>query len=431
MPGARLPRGRTGIPLVLGSGALLLLFSGGGIGGAQEASVTPMAEACDGFASRSDAPIHWVRPEDPDERDELDRWCRAVGSPVVHRPEEDAGRGPAGAASSDSPPSAGRPPPAPAPPGAPAPSANANAAPSSLALVAWNVNVGRGHLDLLVEDLVSGRLTGEPVEHFVLLLQEVFRAGAAVPSGPDAGSRSADRIGSDEDRSAPGDIVRFARERGLHLFYAPSMRNGRDDPEDRGNAILSTLPLADLEVVELPVQRQRRAAVAATVEGIGGGAAGLRGGDASANGASDGGGLRVVSVHLDHFSGWDRMHRSLGQDRERHARRLVAAFGDEESIAIGGDFNTWLGGNEEPAIRLMRAHFPDPAQRPTEGTYEASFFPFNRLLDHLFFRVPEGWEADYHVAPSVYGSDHRPLVGTIRIPRPDGGGREEGSASLP
>src|SRR6185503_7542935 len=35
--------------------------------------------------------------------------------------------------------------------------------------------------------------------------------------------------------------------------------------EDRGNAILSTLPLSDLTAIELPLERQRRVALGATV----------------------------------------------------------------------------------------------------------------------------------------------------------------------
>ena len=42
------------------------------------------------------------------------------------------------------------------------------------------------------------------------------------------------------------------------------MRNGEPGvtSEDRGNAILSTLPLSDLTAIELPLERQRRVALA-------------------------------------------------------------------------------------------------------------------------------------------------------------------------
>ena len=51
------------------------------------------------------------------------------------------------------------------------------------------------------------------------------------------------------------------------MLYAPSMRNGESagGGEDRGNAIVSTLPLADPTVIELPLERQRRVVVAASI----------------------------------------------------------------------------------------------------------------------------------------------------------------------
>src|SRR4029078_10443630 len=51
---------------------------------------------------------------------------------------------------------------------------------------------------------------------------------------------------------------------GLSLLYVPSMRNGRA-AEDRGNAILATMRLDDLEAIELPLDRQRGVAIAATI----------------------------------------------------------------------------------------------------------------------------------------------------------------------
>ncbi len=71
----------------------------------------------------------------------------------------------------------------------------------------------------------------------------------------------------------PGDsryeqIEPIATALGLSLFYVPSMRNGgANSREDRGNAILSNLPLTDLAAYELPFERQRRVALAATIAG--------------------------------------------------------------------------------------------------------------------------------------------------------------------
>jgi hypothetical protein len=35
-------------------------------------------------------------------------------------------------------------------------------------------------------------------------------------------------------------------------------------------------------------------------------------------------------------------------------------------------------------------------------------------LDHLFFRLPDGWDAGYRIHDHAYRSDHQPLVGWIR-----------------
>ena len=54
------------------------------------------------------------------------------------------------------------------------------------------------------------------------------------------------------------DINGHAAGLGLSIFYAPSMRNGPELREDRGNAIISTEPLLDPIALELPLARQRR-----------------------------------------------------------------------------------------------------------------------------------------------------------------------------
>ena len=71
------------------------------------------------------------------------------------------------------------------------------------------------------------------------------------------------------------DIVEAAGRLGLSLVYVPSMRNGSDTDEDRGNAILSTEPLSDVAAVELPFERQRRVAIDAAVSVTGQGLAGI------------------------------------------------------------------------------------------------------------------------------------------------------------
>ena len=50
------------------------------------------------------------------------------------------------------------------------------------------------------------------------------------------------------------------------MVYVPSMRNGPELQEDRGNAIVSTEPLIDPIALELPFERQRRVAIGASVQ---------------------------------------------------------------------------------------------------------------------------------------------------------------------
>jgi endonuclease/exonuclease/phosphatase family metal-dependent hydrolase len=258
-----------------------------------------------------------------------------------------------------------------------------------LAVVTWNVNVGAGNLGSLVEDLRTGRLSeGQPVQHFVLLLQEALRRGPAVPPFR-AGQAGAQRLVRSE---RPVEIESFAREAGLFLFYVPSMRNGfyPDGPaEDRGNAILSTLPLSELRAVELPFERQRRVAVAATLEGL------------------PGGPLTVASVHLDPFVGVRRLWVvGVANARRRQARAIANALPSSGRLVIGGDFNTWKG-VDEPAVGEMR-RISDPGPLPVQPT-----FVNGRVLDYLFFRIPAPARASYQRASHTYGSDHFPLIGWI------------------
>ena len=105
---------------------------------------------------------------------------------------------------------------------------------------------------------------------------------------------------------------------GLHAFYVPSMRNGEKTREDRGNAILSTLPLSDPVILELPHERQRRVAAGVRVEGV----------DADGEPFS----LRFLSVHLENRSRFRAFRRSFGRGRARQARWLASQLGDEEFV---------------------------------------------------------------------------------------------------
>jgi endonuclease/exonuclease/phosphatase family metal-dependent hydrolase len=307
----------------------------------------------------SHSAVRWYEQDTQRSRPTLDAWCRGVGPVVYQSQPADTSGGLSGGL-------------------------------SSIAIVSWNVNVGAGDLPEFVADLRAGAFSdGRRVEHFALLLQEALRTGDEVPPrGPSqAGAR---RL----LRSPPRvDIVRFAREVGLSLFYVPSMRNGLDasEPaEDRGNAILSTLPLLAPAALELPFARQRRVAALVTLGGL-----------------TETEALAVASVHLDPFVGANRLWVfGAAGARGRQARALSAALPRHEPVVIGGDFNTWLGASE-PALREMTRVSGQPAQA-REGTYATG-----AVLDYLFFRTPASWRANYERADETYGSDHHPLVGWI------------------
>jgi hypothetical protein len=117
--------------------------------------------------------------------------------------------------------------------------------------VNWNVHVGHGDVLGLI-DKISGieEVNGFGKPEFVLLLQESFRQSEEIPAS--TGIKVPRRIAPPDPKM---DIEDLAQKLGWWMFYAPSMRNGDGrgkDAEDRGNAILSSLPLEDVEAVELP-----------------------------------------------------------------------------------------------------------------------------------------------------------------------------------
>ncbi len=318
------------------------------------------------IASPESPEIAWRRTGTTADVAALDAWCAAVGPAIV----ANTGAGSAAVTGLE-----------------------------SLVIVTWNVHVGGGDVGRFVGDLRSGALTGgRPVGDFVLLLQEAFRTGAAVPA-------SASRKGVPqriEKRPPSGDridVVEAARQLGLHLFYAPSMRNGLNGAaEDRGNAILSTPPIASFEAIELPYEAQRRVAVAGTITGV------TRGGAVWT--------LRLVSAHLDNRSRWTRLLDSFGPGRTRQAQALAGAVGEPVAV-LGGDFNSWSVGLLENAVPLLRGLFPSsPAE--TGPTFRAAGL-VPRRLDHLLFRLPSGWTASLNQVDDRYGSDHHPLLSVVQL----------------
>jgi endonuclease/exonuclease/phosphatase family metal-dependent hydrolase len=310
-------------------------------------------------AARGGAVVRWVRTAPVSERATIDRWCAAVGPPAQI---------------------AGTP--------------GADALSGGFAVVSWNTHVGAGDLDHLVADLRSGRLTGAPAAQFVLLLQEAYRAGADVPAyGPSRPLLWAALQQPQPRAGVRAEVVASARRLGLFALYVPSMRNGAPaaTDEDRGNAILSTVPLSDPIAIELPLERQRRVALQAAVH--------VR---TSAGVDTP---LMLVDAHLTNMV----LHHvwllsEAGRTRQAHA--LASALPTAGPLVIGGDFNAWFGFHDAAYRELAKV--ARPAQ---EQDRRATFGPMR--LDHLLFRLPDGWRTRLRRADARYESDHYPLAATI------------------
>jgi endonuclease/exonuclease/phosphatase family metal-dependent hydrolase len=313
-------------------------------------------------------PVRWLMP--PAHGAELDAWCAAVG------------------------PALGR--------NAPAPDSLQRV--DSLLVVSWNVRVGGGDLLLFVNKLRSGVFTeGQPVRHFAILVQETFRQDDDVPD-VNGTSRSASRIAQAPPSGSRLAVDELAERLGLSVVYVPSMRNGSPngdaEGEDRGNAILSTLPLHEPVALELPVVRQRRVAVAAVVRGR-----------SSAGAEWD---LQLVSAHLENRGGPDLVGV---HGRAVQAEWLAHALPDARLSVLGADLNTWVRGENEAAARVLMPHFPStPGEQPAGPTH-VSHLVVRARLDYLFARVPGGRMTDYERAQSLYGSDHYAMLAWIHLPR--------------
>jgi endonuclease/exonuclease/phosphatase family metal-dependent hydrolase len=306
--------------------------------------------------------IHWI--SNVADRSRLDSWCAGVGA-VLFR-------------------STGGPLAAPDRPRL-----------EDVAFVSWNVHVGAGNVEGLIADLRSGRLANaQRVRHIVLLIQEAVRSNG-VPFTIPRGAQAAKWIGPQKMEST--DIDDVARKLDLSVLYVPSMRNGsvpeRDRlPSDRGNAILSTVPLFEPVAIELAGARQRRVAVAARIV------------TNTADGELP---LVVSSAHLN-VLGSARTFWIFGaaSTRAEQARSLLRALPDGPSL-LGADLNSWEG-SEERAVRGLSDAFPSTPRLSKEATFRGGL-----VLDRLFFRLPKGWRGRVTRAPERYGSDHYPIIGTI------------------
>ncbi len=329
----------------------------------------PPPPVCRTLPAGAPLAVAWYQPEAAANAATLDTWCATTGPLVVAlRPDHLVA---------------------------------ADAVPEpidELVVVSWNVHVGGADLPAMIASLRTGALTGgRPVTRFVLLLQETYRAGPEVPrSGPPG--MGYPRAVRPARASPPLDIVGQARLAGLSLFYVPSMRNGppAQTDEDRGNAILSTEPLADLTAIELPFERQRRVAVSSTIQ--------IRGA------VGEAWPLRLASVHLENTASARRLRVLAPEPRRRQAAGLLAVLPPTLPLLVGGDLNTWFGYLER-TYKTMAAAVPDIGttdRRPT-------FARFLRL-DHVFARLPDGWTAMAIRLAENFGSDHHPILARVRAP---------------
>jgi endonuclease/exonuclease/phosphatase family metal-dependent hydrolase len=238
-----------------------------------------------------------------------------------------------------------------------------------IVVVSWNTYLGRGDLEQFIGQLRRGDFTaGARVDAFVLLFQEVFRS----------------------------QIQSFARASSLNLIYAPA-RWRAGDREDRGAAILSTFPTADVRVVELPFEKHRRIAIAADVRGAGRDGRPWR--------------LYVVNAHFDTNVGILRGGPSAA--RRRQARALMDAVAAlPPPVLIGADLNTWWG-DDEPAVKELRRAFPDATPLEARETWRGPLGAGNKL-DYVFARGMSR-PVDVRRLDSRFGSDHWPLLAVVAV----------------
>jgi endonuclease/exonuclease/phosphatase family metal-dependent hydrolase len=291
--------------------------------------------------------VTWRRA--PDESGRLSQWCESVGTPVVIA----------------------------------APSRQADV--RRLLIVSWNVHVGAGRVRALVDRMLE-RAPGPAVVDvgIVLILQEAFRAGAAVPDQVPGGLSVPDAIRP--DRSAL-DVAELAQSMGLSAVYVPSMRNGPStgagEREDRGSAILSSEPLSNITAIELPFGKQRRVAVMATVTPAGGA----------------GPPLQVIAAHLDSFVGT----RSQAEALAGYIEELKESGAP---VVLGIDTNA-VRGRADRAVRTLERALP------IENCGTGRTGPWLARLDFIFSNLPRSSGKACETLADRYGSDHVPIVLTI------------------
>ena len=325
--------------------------------------ITPGATAAPADASERLACLEpvtgvtWMPWESARER--LEEWCSSVGPPVF----------------------------------VPLPSAPGGI--DRLLILSWNVHVGGAQIEQLLPRLLADRPDRTGI---VLLLQETYRSGEAVP---DSYPRSLDVPSAIRPRRPALDVVALAGTFGLSVAYVPSMRNGKAtslrEREDRGNAVLSTEPLSDVRAIELPFGKQRRVAVAATVTPRHAGS----------------GPLRVIAAHLD-----------TNGARAMQARALEKRIGQMGllPVIVGGDLNA-RGGLQDAAVQAVSRSVP--LERCGNGRTHRwplrldVLVPFWGRLDFIFSSLdPRQVTRTCETLEQSYESDHLPVLLTLQYEAP-------------
>jgi len=282
---------------------------------------------------------------------------------------------------------------------APPAEAERAASATSFVVVSWNVWVGRGRLLELVDRLGAGDL-GVPGDlPAVLLIQEAFRRDDSVPERSN-GYAPRELVTRVRPRQ---DIVEVTRRLGWNLRYVPSMRNGAER-SDRGNAILTPLPLGPATAIELPLVLQRRVVVGAAL-------------------TVSGRPIRLLSTHLDPRG--PAGYKWLGAaGRALQMAHLLADL-EDPTVVLGADLNLGRGRAERTWRLLVEAGF-DFGVPPAPPTWRHTYHALPRLvIDYLVVRdraaaFRSAWVRRVDEDPrdrgaTVFGSDHHPLLARIDL----------------